>query len=415
MTRIQDVKQASTGLALCVALLPVTTGAQQQAPTQSFGISTGLTYNDNRGLDAPSDGDTTELFTRLDFGLVFASPLQSLSLNGDITLRALDGAEEDSIPDGLTDPNVRLRYNRAVREAALSITAFGRETETTTLVEDLNGLDLAQINENATRLTYGFDASLELGRTSPFGVTLSTGYTGLRYSNTTSTTLQDQDRTRIGASFRFDINSVLQATVGTRYRTFEEDGGADLRETFDLTGELTRALQSGSFGMQAGVTRVEEGERYSLSVSRSLETPLWTVGGSIGAEESVSGSTFGSASLNASRNLPNGSLRFGLEHSLRSGLDDDEEEFTSVRFDYSQAVSAQGTFGAAASYREVNPTGTGSTNSLGAVGVSYRHELAPGWNVNVGFNHRVRTTSGVATARDNRLSLSVRRELSALR
>lgn len=416
MTCIQNMKRASTGLAVCLAALPGATGAQQQTPSQSYGISTGMVFNDNRGLDTPSLGNTTEVFTRFDFGLVFSNPLESLSVDGEISLRAIDGAEDDFIPDGLADPRLRLTYNRAVRDAELTVTAFGIETETNTLVEEFDGLDLTQINENATRLTYGFDAELELGKTDPFGVTFFAGYTGLRYSDTRSTTLQDQDRSRIGADFRFDINPVLRATFGARYRTFEEEGSTDgLRETFDLTAGLDRAMESGSFGIQAEAVSVEEGERYGLSVLRSLETEFWEVGGSLGVEESVTGDTFGSASLNIARSLADGIMSFGLDHRLRSGLDDEEEEFTSIRFNYRQPISAQGTVGVTASYQEADPTGPEGTTSLGTIGLTYQHALADGWDMNFGLDHRVTNDSNGVTARDNRLLLSIRRELSALR
>ena len=409
---MQDLKWAGIGLALCAVLSPASTGAQQQSPSTVFGVTTGLVLNDNRGLDEPSQGNTTELFSRLDFNFVRADPLQSLTLDGDITLRALSGAEEDSIPDGLTDPRLRLRYNRAVRNAQLTFTAFGRQTETNTLIDEFEGTDITQINESATRLTFGFDASVELGRAAPFGVTLSTGYTGLRYSNTTSTTLQDQDRTRIGADFRFDINPVLEARIRTRYSTFEEDGSTDgQRDTFRLDTELEQDLQRGSFGVSAGITRVEEGERYRLNVSRSIETELWSVGGSLGIEQAISGDTFGSGTLDVAHDLQNGAMSLAVSQGLRSSLDDEEEEFTRLQFRYLRDLSRLSAMSLNASYQEVNPTGTGGTTSLGQIGVTYQHTLAPGWDMNVGLNHRVNTNSVGTTARDNQLSLSIRRAL----
>lgn len=386
----------------------------QDTPRQTIGLSTGIIFNDNRGLDDPSQGDTTELFTRLDFGLVFATPLQSLSLTGDVILRGLDGAEEGNISDGLTDPNLRLSYNRAVREAQLTFTAFASQAETSTLVQELDGLDFTTVTDNATRLTYGFDTSLELRRTDPFGVTLSTGYTGLRYSDTTSTALLDQDRFRLGADFRFDINPVLQANLRTRYSTFESDGNA-LRETYRLNGSLERDLPTGRIGVEAGVTGVEEGERYSVGVTRRIEGPLWEVGGRLGIEQGVSGSNFASGSLNIAHELENGSLGLNLDHGLRSGLEDNEQEFTTVQFNYARQLSAVSTLNLDLSYRETSPTGAGNTASLGTIGVSYARDLAPGWQMNMGLNRRISTNRAGATARDNSLSLSVRRELSALR
>jgi hypothetical protein len=416
MTFNRHRRLASAALLTGTLALPGMALAQQASPSQSFGLSTGLRYNDNRGLDTPSQGDTTELFTRFDFGLVFATPLQSLSLNGDITLRGLDGAEAGSISDGLTDPNVRLRYNRAVRNSQLTVSAFAQETETSTLIPELDGLDLVVVNDNATRLSYGYDATLELRREAPFGITLSTGYTGLRYSDTTSTTLLDQDRFRVGVGFRFDINPVLRADVTTRYSTFEEEGTPGTRETYALNASLTRSLPAGSVGVRTGVTSVEEGERYSLSVTHSFERPLWQFGGSLGIEQGVNGDNFAIGSLNIGHELPNGSLTFGLNRSVRSGLEDNEQDFTSVRFGYTQQLSPDSSLGLNAAYSETSPTaGTGSTTSLASIGVNYQRALAPGWQLNMGLSRRESTNSAGNTARDNSVSVSLRRELSARR
>lgn len=413
MTRNRFIAQACAGLIVSALALPVSVLAQD-TPQQTLGLTTGITFNDNRGLDDPSQGDTTELFTRLDFGRVFATPLQSLSLNGSVTLRGINGAEEGSIEDGLSDPNLRLSYNRAVREAQLTVTAFARQAETSTLIQELDGVDLVDVTDNATRLTYGFDTSLELRRTAPFGVTFSTGYTGLRYSDTNSTSLVDQDRFRLGANFRFNINPVVQANLRTQYSTFESDDTA-LRETYRLNGSLDRDLSAGRIGVTAGITSVEEGERYSLGLTRSIEGPLWDISGSLGIEQGVAGDNFANGSLDIAHELQNGTMALSFDHGLRSGLEDNEQEFTRIQFNYARQLSALGSVNVNLSYRETNPTGTGGTTSLGTIGVSYGHTLAPGWQMNMGVNRRISTDSSGTTAHDNRLSLSVRRELSALR
>ncbi len=404
------------GSAALLCALPLMVAAQEQAPSQSFGITTGLVYNDNRGLDDTSQGSTTEFFTRLDVGLVFGTPIQSLTINGDLTLRGLDGAEAGNISDGLTDPNLRLRYNRQARNAQLTVSAFAREAETQTQVAELDGLDLVLVSDDATRLTYGYDAELELRREAPFGITLSHGFTGLRYSDTTSTSLRDQDRYQFGAAFRFDLNPVLQALVNTRYSTFEEDGSAaGLRETYALDASLRQTLPDGLFGVTANITSVEEGERYSLSLERRVEREAWSLSGDLGLTHSVSGDTFPTATLDARYTLPNGSLGLNLNHAIRSGLSDNEQEFSAIRFNYLHNLDTVSSLSVNLNYSETNPTGTGGTSSLGTIGLGYQRELAPGWQMNVGLDRRVSTNSAGATARDNRLSLSVRRALFARR
>lgn len=417
MTDRRDTRRTTAAGLMACAFLTCGTAQAQTAPSQSFGVTTGLAYNDNRGLDDPSQGSTTELFTRFDIGLVFATPIQSLTLDGDITLRALDGAESGGIPDGLTDPNLRLRYNRAVRNSRLTLTAFARETETSTLVEELDGLDLTLVNDDATRLSFGYTAELELRREAPFGITLLAGYTGLRYSDTTSATLQDQDRSNLGVRFRFDINPVLQASLTARHTTFEEDGTPGQRETTSLDGSLTQTLPTGSFGLNANITSVEEGERYTLGLSRGIEGPLWQATGTLGVTEGENGDTFPTGTLDYRRSFANeGALSINLNHAVRSGLNDTQQEFTRVQINYAQPLSNASSLNLSAAYSETNPTAVGvGTTSLSTIGLGYQRVLAEGLSMDFGLNHRVSTNSLGTTARDNRVSLSVRRELSARR
>lgn len=396
--------------------LPDAAVAQETPPSLRFGVTTGFVANDNRGLDATSRGDTYELFSRFDFGFTFATPIQQLDISGNITLRGLDGAEENSISDGLVDPNLRLSYGRQARNAALSLDVFVQESETSTLVAEFDGIDLSLVNDDATRLRYGFNSDLELRRQAPFGITLSTGFTALRYSDTTSTTLSDQDRFNIGASFRFDINPALQANLNARLSTFEDAGTPEgRRDTYSLDGTLRQTLPAGRFGLRANITSVEEGERYTFSVERSMERPSWEVGGSLGLTRSIDGDVFPIGALDITHTLPNGSLSLDLNRSIRSGINDNEQEATSVQFNYAQQLSEISSFNLGLSYRENVPTTAGGSSSLGSIGVAYQRDLAPGWQMNVGLDRRVSNSAAGVTARDNRLSISVRRDLTALR
>ncbi|MEP4199305.1 MAG: hypothetical protein ABJL99_27075 [Aliishimia sp.] len=415
MRRTTYTPWAATGLVACAIALPGALFAQD-APNLRFGVTTGFVASDNRGLDDPSLGSTFEAFSRVDFGVTFATPSQQLEVTGDITLRGLNGAEEGSISDGLVDPNLRLSYGRQARNAQLSFDVFIQQSETNTLVAELDGSDVSLINDDATRLRYGFDTELELGRQSPFGVTFSTGFTALEYSDTTSTTLTDQDRYRVGARFRFDINPALQAILNARLSTFEDEGTAEgRRDTVSLDGSLRQTLPAGSFGLNANITSVEEGERYTLTVERSIERPLWEVGGSLGLAQSLDGDVFPIGTLDVTHTLQNGSLSLDLSRSIRSGINDNEQEATSVSVTYAQQLNDVSSFNMGLSYFENDPTDTTGTSSLGTISLGYQRTLAPGWQMNVGINRRINETSAGIKARDNNLSFSVRRDLTARR
>ena len=408
---------------LVTALLAslATPGLAQQsiddAPSLRFGVSTGLTTNSNRGLDVDTRGTTVEAFTRFDFGATFATPIQQLDLSGDITLRALDGPERDSLSEGLVDPNLRLAYTRTARDAELRVTAFARQSEVTTATDEIDLISLESITDDATRLQYGFDTALELRRQAPFGVTLSTGYTGLRFSDTSAaSTLTDQDRFRFGVALRFDINPTTRATLDARLSTFEDDGTDEgRRDTFALNGTWRQTLPTGSVAFRAGATFTEDGERYSLSAARTASTELWEVTGRLGASLSVDGDLFPIGEVNVTHTLATGALSANLSRSLNAGSDDEEQRVTSVGLSYNQQITALTQFNLNATYRETDPTGDSASSSFGTVGVSVQHTLAPGWQMNVGFDRRVSDTSTRDAARDNRLSIFVRRDLTARR
>lgn len=405
----------------CAATLPGGLGAQQAGapPALRFGLTTEAVYSSNRGLDAPSQGGTFEYIARLDFGVTFATPVQQLEISGDFGLRHVTGAERGTLDTGLVEPNLAIRYARQSRDAELSLALRSNELDVSSAsLEEVLGVPVpVLVTEDGTRRTTVFDTELDLRRRAPFGITLSAGFTGLRYSNTTSPTLSDQDRFRLKALLRLDLTPSMRATLDLGYSTFEDFGTAQgLRETYTLNGNLRQDLRNGDASFSFGATMTEDGERYTIGAGRSITTALWEVSGSVGLTRDIAGDVLPDASLDLVRTLPDGSLTARFSRRVASGVDDDEEQITSLSVTYAKQLTPLTSFNTSLTFSETDPTAAGSnSSSVGTLGVGLERTLAQGLQLNLGFQHRVTENVAGTRARDNRLSVSLRRDLSARR
>ena len=406
----------------CAATLPGGLGAQQAGapPALRFGLTTEAVYSSNRGLDAPSQGGTFEYIARLDFGVTFATPVQQLEISGDFGLRHVTGAERGTLDTGLVEPNLAIRYARQSRDAELSLALRSNELDVSSAsLEEVLGVPVpVLVTEEGTRRTTVFDTELDLRRRAPFGITLSAGFTGLRYSNTTSPTLSDQDRFRLKALLRLDLTPSMRATLDLGYSTFEDFGTAQgLRETYTLNGNLRQDLRNGDASFSFRATMTEDGERYTIGAGRSITTALWEVSGSVGLTRDIAGDVLPDASLDLVRTLPaDGSLAARFSRRVASGVDDDEEQITSLSVTYAKQLTPLTSFNTSLTFSETNPTAAGSnSSSVGTLGVGLERTLAQGLQLNLGFQHRVTENVAGTRARDNRLSVSLRRDLSARR
>lgn len=86
-----------------------------------------------------------------------------------------------------------LAYGRQSRDARLDVDVFVNEQDVSSselqFIEETANFDL--LEDTGTQRQFGFDTALELRRRSPFGITLSAGFTGLRFSDTDDPDLTD--------------------------------------------------------------------------------------------------------------------------------------------------------------------------------------------------------------------------------
>ncbi|WP_193743608.1 hypothetical protein [Tateyamaria sp. ANG-S1] len=405
------------GLCLCAGLLSVSLGfAQEQSeePLLQLGITTGVATSSNRGLDVDRTGSTTELTSRLDFLTRFATPIQELEFSGDIGLRSVTGAEDNSLPDGIFEPRLALAYSREARDARLTADLFFQEQDISSseLQFNENTADFDLLEDTGTQQRVGGDVALELRRQSPFGVTLSAGFTTRRFSDADDPDLTDQDRFRLGARFRFNLAPDTQAFLNTRFSTFEDFGTAEgRRETFSIDGTLRRDLANGNAVVRSNVTDTEDGTRYTLSAGRTIESAAWAFTGLFGVTRGVTGRVRPTGEIDVSRSLRNGELSANLTRTLRSNVDDEEQDVTTVRLGYTTQLSPLTGLNTSFSFTDRDSDGGGDDGSFGVVSLGIQRAITRDWDLNVALQHRLREEDEGDTARDNRLSITLRRDL----
>lgn len=409
-------------LALAAGLVLGLGGAAQaqseEGPVLRFGITTGLSHNTNRTLDAADPGSTTEVFTRLDVLTRFATPIQSLELSGDVTLRNVSGAEADELPGGAVNPNLRLSYSRQSRDAQFDTNVFysERDVSASELQFDPVTASFDLLDTSGTQRRFGVDTRLELRRRAPFGVTLSAGFTGVRFADTTDPDLTDEDRFRAGLRLRFDINPATRVTLDTRFSTFEDLGSAEgRRDTLSLDAALRRDLPGGNTAWRAGVTDTEDGTRLTLSAARTYETALWQVTGTLGATREASGDVVAIGGLDLAYDMPNGALTFGFDQTVQSGTDDAEQQVTSIAFGYRTQLTQLTSFDAGFSFTDRTATGAGEDGRFATLTLGLQHQLARDLNLSVALEHRRSDTDGAPRIDDNVLRINLRRDLAAPR
>lgn len=411
-------------LAAVGAILAVGGSAAQEVGRQlTFGTSIGLTANDNQDLDLESEGTTLSGTARFDFAYLLATPVQRLTLAGDIGLREVDGPgdDDDSSSNGLADPSLRLAYDRAVRDARFGLDAFVQQSAVAFLepfeegiddpliLDDIDDLD----SDTGTRLRFGLGTELELRRTAPFGVTLSAGYSALRYSDVTDPDLTDEERLRAAAALRFDIDPATRATLTLGYSSFEDDGNDEgRRDTFRVEAGIARDRPGGAIGASLGAVSTEDGERFTFALNRGLALPVWDINTRLGVTQSTDGALSPSIGLSVARDLPDGALSANLTRSIRSGSDDEEQAVTALSVGYARQVTPLTSIGADLSYIRNEPTGEGPTESAGAAGLTLQHALTEDWNLNLGLQHRIKDDGDADRASGNRISLNLRRSFT---
>lgn len=419
---VRSIFVAGAGI-LAMSFVTVATGLAQDAPRLlNIGVSTGLTTNSNRELDPNTSEGTTAATVGLSFDYVDATPIQSLTLSGSTGLRFARGSEAVEEDNGLTDPTFRFAYQRSVPDTAFSLSGSVRRSD----VSFLRSLDdflldpddplfdpdqLTSIQEDGTRLTFDLGTRVDLFRRARFGVDLSAGLSGTRYSGTTDPDLVDTDRTRAGVGLRFEIDPVTRARLGLRRsRIQEDDPTVRDRDTTQISASIARDFPLGVIGLDATTTQTDgtigSTRRNGLELSLSRRSTTWDLSGRIGLSRNDNGETTAIGGLTATRELENSQIGISFDRSVRTG-DTSNVTVTALSVDYGTRLTPVLSLSAGASYVQTDEP-TEPTAEAGTLNLNLNRALTEDWALSAGVTQRYRSNSN-GTANDTAVSLGIRR------
>jgi hypothetical protein len=413
-------------LAVGAALVPVSCDAQTEdggGLQLTFGVEQRLESTDNLGLDVVNAGITTQANTRLSFGFLTETRSARLAVDTSAALRAVNGPGFSGTEVELSDPQISLAYSRTSAGAKFDFNGYLKQADVEFLrsleefIDETGQLVLPDdVTGTGTQLSYGLDVALNWGTDTPVEFGLSAGLSGLSYSDTTSASLVDSRRQRAGAVLRLDLTPVLEANIGLRYSSYDDDDPATTRrDTFSYQAGLDRILPNGKLTSDLTATDTEDGTRLSFSIGRDLDLPRGALSASVGATRSTSGATNLTGSLSLRKDFPLGQIRAEARRSVVAGSQDSERLATALSFGYDRSLTPVSSLGFDLSYVQNTEVATGLATTDASVGATYRRELTEDWGFDVGYRHRMRDEDGVGRAHSNSIFMVLRRDFNMRR
>lgn len=411
-------------LAALLILSPLPVLAQQSQAggvLLSFGIEQRLESDDNRSLSVNPAGRSSHADTVLSFSLSSETRSQRLSLSGSGALRASDGPGYGAEDSGFVNPSIALDYARSGPGSSLEVGARLRETDIDFLrglsdFDDGSGVitlpeDISDLTGTGTRRHISANLALRWGQDGPLGFGLHAGFDDYSYHDTSSATLHDYRRIRVGASTQLRLDELMRATIDLGLSRYErDDPGEPRRDTISLTGDLIRDLPRGSISTRLSIDNVEEGTRLGLSVARAIELPSGSVTARLGAARTAIGHHLRlTGGLDLTHDLPLGRLATSLQRSVVENNEDEERVLTALSMTLMHALAPDQRVSLDLSWVDSDASSGGNDTRTASIGASYYREVTPDWGFRIGYQHRMRKETGLESARSNMVFMSLQR------
>lgn len=380
----------------------------------SFGINLRTEAQDNRSLSATDPDSSFESVARLSFGILSETRTQRFKLDFGGKLRAYNG-DSTSVDEGFVEPSVALNYALSSANSRLEVSASLSETDLSdsdVLSDD--GLEILRAN-GATRRRTMLETRLDWGDTTPLGFGIFARRLENTYSGGTPTSLggssvNDNLRTTVGASTRMDLTQAATLNLSFSYSEFEEDTVAGTSDTISVNSSLTLDRPHGPVSFNLGVTSVDDGERVSASVGRSMEFPNGTFSGQIGATRGVDGDGYLTAAASYSHVTPTATFTLGLSRDVSSDNEEDSERLrTSLSLGYGRDLTPLSALKLNARWSQSETTATDLSSIDTTLGATYSRELTEDWALDAGYKYRVSDDDTSGRAESNSVFLELRR------
>ena len=386
---------------LAATLLPLSLRAE--GLELHYGLGLRIEGESNAALTPVSAGNSQSAAVTLSFGLISETALSKLDISASGKLRAANGP--DNLANGLADPAVSLRYDRAVASADFNFSA-------NTIKADLANTDVTNFDAGTgTRQTNSLSTALNWGNDAPLGFGLSAGLEDVQYDSA-DPGLYDRRTERLGASLRADLSQVLQLTLAVNASRFDPAVGAS-RDTTGLQLGLNLTQPRGVFGVTLGLDDTPDGQRQRLGFTHQLELPQSALTYTLGASRSSNDHIYMTGALTYQHALPQGNLSLDLNRSVTSSDTTDAESLqTNAALNWQQDVTSTGSLTLGLAWAEAVETASNLTTSNTRMTATWRQSLAQDWALDLGYTHRLRDKDGIGRGQSNLLFLELRRDVS---
>lgn len=417
----------------------------------SFEVQSSLRVNDNLGLDDPSPGVSTLWDNTVTLGFLSETPVSQLRFDVGGTLRTalLPGTPASLAFDDpfavfgytLEGPNSRLDIDASYRRVNLS---FLDPLSQILDEEELEDTDL--IVDDGTRITTNASLRYEGGLTDPFGYGVELGHQGIRYSGTADPGLFDSWTNSAAVFTRFTLSPVAEARVSANWAQYDADDAVmTSRQTLGLTAGLTyeispitridaslgynyitettnlpsttvttglngsfgitREMPNGSAGLVLASTQTTNGRRSSLTANRAMELPTGSLAASLGVSYGPSGDFIPVGSLVYVYAMPRGEITASLRHSASLATGGGDVVTTAASLGYRTEINALSSLSFDADFASVSDLGAADKTTLTSLRAAYSYELTPELDLSAGYEHRIRTETGMARRSSNEVFL----------
>ncbi|MDQ2089666.1 hypothetical protein [Marimonas arenosa] len=438
-------------------------GAAEASPQQpagglrlTFGISSDLRAHDNLDLDPVSAGSTLRFDNRLSFGLESETRRQKLALSVAGTFRTED-APGTGFSTVIENPSVDLSYALEGANARLSFDASFDRTEVdgfTILEEGEDPGEIDLITDNGTRDSYRATMTFETGLNAPLGFLLELEHRGTRYDGTTdpglfkrttnsakattklrfsprtegqvmatfaryeaadaTSTKRDTRALNFGITHELSETTVIETSLGVRKI---DDSVAGVTQGTELSLSLSRILPRGAIALHLNSEQTSAGRHSTVEVERQYVLPAGSITIGLGAMDAdgIDPRTIGK--LDYSHELPRGRVTVSLSRSFNVSDEAEVQRVTrgALGLGYEITEFSELTFDL--DYVDVSDAGTGGIidRARGQFRAAYQRELARDWTLSLGYERRYLFTSGIGTAWDNAVFVTLDRSVSWFR
>lgn len=384
-----------SGAVLALALT-VPGQAQEGGRRLSFGISERLEATRNPGLTSPSDGTRYRADTRVDMTLSSITRTQSLTFSADAALRAASGPGITDTYE-LTRPNVSASYERLGPGSSFTLSARLRSEDIAFLrpLEDFiddDGVlvlpeDFQDLYGSGTRRTYGATTGLRFGEDGPLGMGVRAGATVTDYVDA-GPALFDHKRYWATLDTRARLAPGRDLTTTLRYSRSESDDPTVA--TNDVIGADTRlvfARRDGQVSIGGGIEDSINGTRASASAGWQRQLPDGSLGLTLGATRTISGSLALTGSANLSRTYAFGTVGANVRRSVGEDSSNAERIATGATVNFSRSLTKTTGLSLGADLAQTTSTMTDLSVTNVSLRTSINHQLSPDWNMNLGYSH----------------------------